>query len=125
MHYSTGSMATVSCKKGGLLRHVGILLPNGMVAHCSPKRGEHLSTVEEFADGHDVTIDELIETSQWELLLYRLNRFLAAPSAYHAVTNNCEVFVNRLLARQPTSPQVRGILLVLSLMAIAGFASGQ
>jgi hypothetical protein len=124
MHYSTGPMAIVSCKKG-VLRHVGILLPNGLVAHCSPKGGEHLSTAEDFADGHDVTIYELIETSQWESVLYRLNRFLAAPSAYHAVTNNCEVFVNRLLARQPTSPQVRGILFVLSLMAIAGVASGQ
>src|ERR1700721_2291271 len=114
MHDTTGLIAIVSCKKGGLLHHVGILLPNGTVAHCSPQRGEHLSTGEDFADGHDVTIDELIERSEWGLVLYRLNRFLVAPSAYHAVTNNCEVFVNRLLARQPASPQLQGILLVLS-----------
>jgi hypothetical protein len=124
MHDTTESMAIVSCKKGGLLRHVGTLLPDGLVAHCSPKRGEHLSTVEDFAHGQDVSIDELIERSQWELVLHRLNRFLAAPSSYHAVTNNCEIFANRLLGRQPTSPQVRGLLLVVGLMAIAGFASG-
>jgi hypothetical protein len=125
MNYSTESMAVVSCKKGGLLRHVGILLPNGMVAHCSPKHGEHLSTVEQFASGHDVTIDELIERSQWGSVLQRLNRILLAPSKYHAVTNNCEVFVNRALARQPTSPQAQGVLFVLSLLALVGFASTQ
>jgi hypothetical protein len=125
MHYSTESMAIVSCKKGGLLRHVGLLLPNGMVAHCSPKSGEQLSTVEQFADGHDVTIEELIERSQWGSVLFRLNRILVTPSGYHAVTNNCEVFVNRVLGRQATSPQAQGVLLMLSLLALVGFASAQ
>jgi hypothetical protein len=100
-------VAEVSRKKLGILRHPGVLLPSGKVAHNTPRRGEHISTVEEFADGEDVIIDFVVPESERQAVLNRILTAVAAPQRYDLFQNNCEVYANRMLARQPISPQLR------------------
>lgn len=101
----------VSRRKLVVLRHVGLLLPSGLVAHCTPTRGEHVSTIEEFAAGQDVRIDREVPPEQHAPTLQRVARAIAAPRTYNLVTNNCEVFAKRLAGDRPESPQFLGVLL--------------
>jgi hypothetical protein len=113
-------VAEVSRKKLGILRHAGVLLPSGKVAHNTPQRGEHISTVEEFADGQDVTIDFVVPDSEHAAVLNRILTAMVAPQRYDLFQNNCEIYANRMLAREAVSPQLRiAVFLAVSIGAIA------
>jgi hypothetical protein len=115
-------VAEVSRQKG-LFRHRGILLADGRVMHCSPARGEHLSSAEEFAAGKDVTIDRALTQTEIAPTLRRLLEALASPQAYDAVENNCETFVNRMLGRRPESQTLHAVVAVAGVAALLGLAA--
>jgi lecithin:retinol acyltransferase len=118
MPYSTVVVALISRPKLGFLRHLGVLLPDGRVAHCTPERGEHLSTVEEFAAGQDVRIERVIPIEQCLSTLQRIAQTMAKPSPYHLFTNNCETFANRSIGERAMGAQLAGfgVLIVLALI---------
>lgn len=116
-------MAIISRPKAGVLRHVGVLLRNGEVAHCLPGHGEHISSAEEFAAGQDVTIVRVLPHSEHATTLLRITEATRAPKGYDATTNNCEMFVNRVTGRKPESPQLQGVMILVGLTAFLSWAA--
>jgi hypothetical protein len=117
----SSSLYIIARSKAGAFKHVGILLPDGRVAHCSPECGEHISTVETFAMGQDVATIEEITKRLRALTLRRIAEAMRTPLGYHATNNNCEMFVNRMLGRNVTSPQLN-VALVITGIALVAFA---
>jgi hypothetical protein len=115
MWYSNEPIAVVSRAKFGAFRHFGLLLPDGLVAHCAPNHGEHISTMDEFASGEDVKIERVLQIQEYAAILGRVTEATRTPKAYDALTNNCEMFVNRLLGVPPEIPQLRGIGVLIAL----------
>ena len=118
MQYSTTVIALISRPKLGFLRHLGVLLPDGCVAHCTPERGEHLSTVEEFAAGQDVRIERVIPIEQCMSALQRIAQAMVMPNAYNLFTNNCETFANRSIGERAVSSQLTGFCALTALALI-------
>jgi hypothetical protein len=106
----------------GALTHVGILLSDGRVAHCAPGRGEQVSSIEEFAMSQDVTTVEEIPQRSRAATINRIVLSMRTPQGYHATTNNCEIFVNRMLGRKAASPQLSAAL-IIAFLALIGFAA--
>ena len=115
----------VSRPKFGALRHVGVLLPNGYVAHCAPGRGEHVSTVEEFASGHDMTIDRAVPHMEHTGTLQRIAEAMRSPKPYNVTKNNCEMFANRVTTGKAESPQLQGTIVLLGLAMFMGWAAAK
>jgi hypothetical protein len=118
MQFSLEPIALISRPKLAVLRHVGVLLPDGRVAHCAPTRGEHVSGVEEFAAGEDVTIERTIASEQHSLTLQRIAAAMAAPGMYNLASNNCEMFANRVVGEKAQSPQLVAILVLAAVVAV-------
>lgn len=118
---NSSAVYIVSRLKAGFT-HVGIQLGDGRVAHCAPGRGEHLSSAEEFAMGQDVKTIEKIPRHLRVATLARIAQAMRAPKDYHATKNNCEMFVNRMLDRNETSPQLNAALIIVGI-ALIGFAA--
>ena len=117
------ALCIVSRSKGVALNHVGIQLPDGRVAHCAPGRGEHVSSAEDFAKGQDVATIEVISQHLRAATLKRIAESMKAPQAYHPTTNNCEIFVNRMLGRNAVSPQLSAAVLIAAFAALIGLAA--
>ena len=101
------TFAIISRPKAGALRHFGVLLPEGCVAHCSPSKGEHISTVSEFAAGNDVLIEKVVPVSEHNATLERIAASMHRGGAYDLLLNNCEIFANRITAQAAKSDQLR------------------
>ena len=117
-YHPPSSVAVLSRRKGGILRHVGLLLPDGRVAHCSPGHGEHISPVEEFSDGQDVTIERLLTPGESAVTMHRISQAVSASHAYDALTNNCEIFAHRMIGEIPVSPQLQSMAVLVGLAAL-------
>src|SRR5258708_31347498 len=95
-------MLVISRPKLGVIPHVGVLLPDNTVVHCTPERGTHRSTVEEFAAGQDVrTLSEVPSDLYWSVM-QRVAWLALNPRPYDLVTFNCFDLVKLLTARQPS-----------------------
>ena len=116
-------LALISRPKLGVLRHVGVLLPNGHVAHCTPTRGEHVSSIEEFAAGQDVRLEQTIPPEQHALTMQRIAAAMAAPAIYNLINNNCEIFATRVTGERPASPQLYGVLFLAAAAALLYLAA--
>ena len=114
MLYTNEPLAVVSRAKFGAFQHMGLLLPNGLVAHCAPNRGEHISTMNDFASGEDVKIEQLLPPQEYAAILGRVAEAMRLPKAYDVLTNNCEMFVSRLLGAPPESPQLRRVAVLVA-----------
>ncbi len=125
MLYPEPFMAVIARRKAGLLQHVGVLLPDRRVAHCAPAKGEHLSSIEDFANGEDVTIVRVLAASEHVATLERITEAMRAPKGYHVTANNCEAFANRMTGQKVESPQLQGVVALLSLVALIGLASAR
>jgi hypothetical protein len=117
-------LAVVGRAKAGILEHMGVLLPDGCVAHCAPGRGEHISTLQEFAGGQDrVRIVRHVQHPQHHATIAKIAEALRAPKPYDLLTNNCEVFANRVTGEEPNSPQLRGIVALFAFFGLIGLAA--
>ena len=119
MLFSQEPLALISRPKLAVLRHIGVLLPDARVAHCTPDRGEHISSIEEFAAGKDVKIEQVVGRAQQLSILRRVAAAMAAPSAYNVATNNCETFANRIVEGKAKSPQLAGVVILVGLALFA------
>jgi hypothetical protein len=94
----------ISRPKLGIIPHVGLLLQDDTVVHCTPERGTHRSSVEEFAAGQDVrTLWEVPTDLSWAVM-QRVSWMLRNPRPYDLVAFNCYHLINLLTARgQPAT----------------------
>jgi hypothetical protein len=114
-----GEMAIISRPKlTGFGEHWGVQLPNGMVAHNTDTRGEHVVPYQEFAAGKEVKTIRSVPPELWQLALQRIHQEISNPNGYHVLENNCEIFANRVTGHAPESPQVKGLFI----LALAGLA---
>jgi len=94
----------VSCSKV-LGTHVGLYIESArQVFHNSPGRGEHLSTLDEFSEGKQITFEE-VNSINYQTVVNRINSSLANPQNYDLVKFNCEDSVYKILETNPHSPQ--------------------
>ncbi len=107
----------------GLTEHIGVLLPSGRVAHCAPGRGEHLSTLAEFAAGQNVRLVRHVPAQEHQETVARISQALTAPRPYDVFTNNCEMFANRVTGEKPASPQLQGFVAVLAIVGLVSLAA--
>jgi hypothetical protein len=80
--------------------HVGLLLPDDTVMHCTPERGTHRSSEDEFAQGLDVQIGREIPAELYETVMQRVRWVLRNPRFYDPIKFNCYHFVNWLTAKE-------------------------
>ena len=120
-------------RRKGLVFHKGIALGDGRVYHNTPVAGEHVSSADDFRNGHRLYAQHLSADER--------RRTLSAAQSeprrhYNVVTNNCEHTVTRAVTGDASSRQLEawaaGIglgALVFALtrrpsLAVAGFALG-
>lgn len=98
--YSQGQrLFVISRPKLGVIPHVGLLLPDESVVHCTPERGTHRSTVEDFAAAQDVrTLWEVPTEFYWKVM-QRVSWIVQNPRPYDLVYFNCYHLVNFLTGR--------------------------
>ena len=116
--FPSGIAVIARLKLNGIGWHWGVLLPNGMVVHTTEDRGPHYVNYEEFAAGKQVKEIRKVPLSEQQATLSRVHQELSQPVAYDLITNNCEIFANRITGYVPESQQVRWGFL----FALAGFA---
>jgi hypothetical protein len=92
---------------------VGVYFNEGCVAHSTPERGAHVSTLAEFAQGLPVREDRVIAEELRQEILRRLSLLQQNQLPYHPTGQNCEVIANWLVGAKPESPQVFGWALAL------------
>ena len=112
----------VIARRKGLVLHKGVVLQDGRVLHNMPARGEHVSTVSEFADGQRLEV--LAQPLDARRAAVRRAQAVArAPRHYDLISHNCDHTVTRLTEGRPRSPQVVNWLLgagtALAVFAIA------
>lgn len=100
------AVGTVLTRPKGPLTHVGVVTEAGAVFHNTPERGEHESSLEEFAAGGPITVRSRVTDLPAFLHRLRQRRFNLRP--YDAFSNNCEHTVTALIGEEPSSPQLQG-----------------
>ena len=90
------------------VKHVGLYLGSGQVFHCTPENGEHISTLDGFAQGEAVTVIQRGVKASVEIQQRLLER-LRKVRAYSYVSNNCEHAVSRITTGKASSPQLKNI----------------
>ncbi len=102
-----GRIFVVSRPKLPGLPHVGLLLSDDTVMHCTPERGTHRSSEDEFAQGFDVQIGREIPPELYETVMRRVYWIERNPQPYNLFGLNCFDFVNWLTAQHQPEPKVR------------------
>lgn len=97
------------------ISHVGVWLGGGRVFHNAPARGEHVSSVEEFAQGETVTVKAT--NADAASVSVRVHSRLSAPQPYDVLSNNCEHTANHVVTGKAFSPQlVAGVVVLVALV---------
>ncbi len=104
--------------KAGVAEHIGVITAHNLVLHNTPARGEHESTVAEFAAGQPNTIKGRVRDVI--AFINRVWRRRQNLRAYDLVSNNCEHTISDLTADGPSSPQLRAWSFVA--LAVVAFA---
>lgn len=104
----------VVARRKGVVMHKGVMLADGRVLHNTPRRGEHISTLDEFRRGKRV-----YRVGQAGVRSARADPRLQLLRPYNLFTNNCEHTVSRLTDGRARSGQLRGWLAGASLGAVA------
>lgn len=112
-----GRLARISRPKlWGLIRHEGVLMPDGRVVHTSPAGGTRVSSFSEFKAGFKVSVEYELPIHRHAQALEVLNRLLVASAPYDLIANNCEIFARKVMLEKPASPQ-------LGFWAVAGLCA--
>ena len=92
-------------RRKGLVLHKGVVLPDGGVLHNTPRRGEHVSTLWEFADGEPVAVERRPYALR-RATLERAQYVRPRSRGYDLFSNNCEHTVSRVAEGRARSPQL-------------------
>ena len=96
--------------------HWGVMFSGNLVAHNTPERGEHVSTLQEFAPNGRFRVVRHVLPEHFHESMRRIHESVQTPRGYHATKNNCQTFANRVTGEAPRSPSVEGA----GLLALAG-----
>lgn len=86
-------------------QHKGAYLGDGRVLHNHPERGEEVVTLDQFADGEELTVVQY-GVDDVAAFLARVAQTLSNPGCYDFIHSNCDHTVNRLRTGIAKSPQV-------------------
>jgi hypothetical protein len=103
-------------KVRGVGEHWGVLFSDNLVVHNTPGRGEHVSTLQEFTPTGRYRVLRHVLPEHLHATMHRIQEAIQSPLAYHATSNNCQSFANRVTGEAPRSPAVEGA----GLLALAG-----
>lgn len=103
----------IVARRKGVVLHKGLVIGDDQVLHNTPWRGEHLSSLQDFARGKRVHREATGQSVGADALL--------PQRPYHLLRNNCEHTVYRAAAGQAHSPQLRawGVGAALAVVALA------
>jgi hypothetical protein len=103
----------------GIIQHEGVVVGPNAVLHNTPDKGEHVSTVDEFADGKPVQVRPTATASA--VIRSRANQLLCRPRPYDPFGRNCQHTASELVSGRASSAwvQVLTILLVVAAAALA------
>ena len=93
-------------RRKGPVMHTGVSLGDGRVLHNTPGRGEHVSTLEEFAKGKTLRVSPGSADARMRIQALDEDE-LQRP--YNLFLNNCEHTASRVTAGQPSSPQLKKV----------------
>ena len=93
-------------RRKGPVQHRGILLTEDRVLHNTPRKGEHISTFEDFCRGKRARVRHLATAERERALQYAQ---AGRQRPYNPFTNNCEHTVTRATDGEARSPQLAGI----------------
>ena len=88
----------------GIVPHEGVLVGSDAVLHNTPDRGEHLSSLLDFAAGETVRV--LRTFASPALVIGRAREILRSPRRYDPIVNNCQHTVAKVVAGKGSSPVV-------------------
>jgi hypothetical protein len=85
------------------VEHFGVVIGTDRVLHNTPEKGEHVSSVAQFAAGENLTVHR--REVHVMSLLARTQHVLTKPRRYNLLTRNCEHTLSEVLwgvAKSPT-----------------------
>jgi hypothetical protein len=96
------------------ISHVGIWMGGGAVFHNAPDRGEHISSVADFAKGEKVTVEPTLADPA--IVVARVRSKLFAPRVYDILSNNCEHSATHVVTGRAFSRQMQtGVAIIIGL----------
>lgn len=101
----------------GLFTHTGIYIGFGRVFHSTDKRGPHVSSLAEFADGKPVTVHPANDADR-PTILARVRSELHHNRDYDLLFNNCQHTASRAAVGQASSEDLQAIVLISTLLLI-------
>jgi hypothetical protein len=120
MTYTPSIGDLLICKKG-IFDHVGVLIANDTVLQNTPEKGEHATTIEEFADGQTIKIQRMY--ADGSSVLSRARKILAHPKSYNAFFRNCEHTAWEVIKGIAKSPQFIFFATLAAIALIIYFAT--
>lgn len=107
-------------RRKGLVMHKGLVLDDGRVLHNLPLRGEHVSSISEFARGHRISVTARSREQRQAALRNAASRNAGGVDGgrYRLFSNNCEHTVYGIADGRPRSPQLHAWLLGLGAAGI-------
>ena len=96
-------------RRKGPVMHQGIALDDGRVLHNTPRRGEHVSSMEDFRRGKALRARRLEESQRARALHHAHEAAEGKAQRYHLFKNNCEHTVTRATTGEPRSPQLLAV----------------
>jgi hypothetical protein len=108
----------------GIVRHEGVVVGSNAVLHNTPDKGEHVSTVDDFADGKPVKVHPTFAAPA--LIYSRAQQVLGRPRQYDPFARNCQHTATELISGRANSAWVQAVALllfvVLATWAISNFS---
>lgn len=93
-------------RRKGPVMHQGIALGDDRVLHNTPRRGEHISSMEDFRRGKRVRARRLDETQRARALHHAQAATQGGARRYNVFRNNCEHTVTRATTGKARSSQL-------------------
>lgn len=87
------------------ITHVGVWMGGDSVFHNAPDRGEHVSSVAEFAKGENIQVEP--KNADPVTVIARVQTKLTQPRGYDPISNNCEHSANDVVTGRAFSIQLR------------------
>ena len=112
MIFRTGD---VIARRKGVVLHIGVVLAPGEVLHNTPERGEHVSSLDEFAAGRRV---RLVRPACGQSHARDSSARPRAGRSYNLFTQNCEHTASRVVQGRAQSPQLRSWAVGIGMAAI-------
>ena len=116
MNHSLSIGNILTRPKLGFIDHMGVVVADNSILHNTPERGEHISTLDEFAAGEHVKIQRT-KVNPFSVIA-NSRRIIPNAKKYDLFGRNCEHTAYEALHGVPQSPKLvaLGIILFIALV---------